>query len=101
MAAPFARETFLVVRFAQRRHHLALDVVVARGTLGAEVLLIVGSAVVGAVFGEEAAVGEGAAAYFTLETLRVEVFVLDAEHFAAAFLLARGAQRFSWKKGGM
>lgn len=93
LPAAAAREALLVVRVAERRHHLALHVLVADGAFGAELALVVGRAVVGAVLAEEPALRQRVAAHFALEAGDVEVLVLHAQHLPGAFLLAALAVR--------
>lgn len=83
-----AGEALLVVGLAQRGHHLALDVLAARGAFGAVQLLVVGGAVVVALLAEEAALGQRLVALGALEAGLVEVPVSHPQHLARALLLA-------------
>lgn len=90
-----ASEAGAVVRLAERGHHFALDEAAAMGALGAEAVLVVPRAEVGAVLAEEAALGERRVAHGAFEARDVEVLVLHAEHLAGALLFARLAVCFA------
>lgn len=49
---------------------------------------------------EETALGQAALALGALEAANVKVLVLNAQHLAAALLLARVAKRLTWKIKG-
>lgn len=72
--------------------YLALYVALTGGAFGPEVTLVITSAVVGVILREETTLRQRTAAHLTLETLRVEVFILHAQHFTRTFLLARLTQ---------
>lgn len=83
-----------MIRVAHGGHHFAFDILLARGALRAEQLLIVDGAVVRIVLGEESAGRQRLFARLALEAGFVKVFLRDAQHFAGALLLALGAIDF-------
>jgi hypothetical protein len=83
-----------MVCVAHRRHDLALHILLAHSALGAELLLIVGHAVVDVVLCEEAAGRQRLAAFDALKARLVEVFVRHPQHLAATLFLAFRAVDF-------
>lgn len=94
LLAPTTGETLLMKGLAHCLHHFALNVVIADGTLGAEEQLIVGNAVVVAIFGEKSPNGQGLFALFALKTALVKVLFSDPQYFAGTLFLARRADNF-------
>lgn len=95
-----AGEALLVVRLAQRGHHLPLHVQIAGCAFRAVQSLIVGGAVVGAVLAEESALGQRLLAFGALEAGLVEIPVRHPEHLARALLLAAFAVDFRFSCNG-
>lgn len=89
-----------MVCLAHRGHHLSLHIQAAGRTLGAVQLLVVLSAIIGSVLGEEPASRQRFAAFCALEAGLVEVFLGHAQHLARALLLTFCAMdlRFACKE---
>lgn len=78
--------------------YLSLDVILASGTFGAEVALVIGCTVVRSVFGKEPSLRQGIPAHLAFEALRVKVFILDSKHLTRTLFLTCLAICFTCKK---
>ena len=84
-----------MVGLAQGSDDFAFDVGVAFGTLGAEIGLVAGGAVVVLVLAEESSLGQACGASLAIEAPVVKVEIVDAQDFARTLFMAPLAIRLA------